>query len=311
MNILFMGTPEFAVACLDSVCSGFCGCRVSVVTTPDSAQGRNYKRTPSPVKKYALEKGFEVYQPESLKREAFEETLLTLAPDIIIVAAYGKLLPEYILNYPKYGCINVHGSLLPEYRGAAPINRAIIDGKKSTGITTMYMAKGLDTGDMLLKRETDIGEYETFGCLYRRLSAIGAELIVETVQRLIKGEITPVKQDDSLCSYAQKIDAQTQQIDWNNSQSSIVNLINGLSPSPAAQTSLNGKILKIYLAEKGDAYPEHSRPCGSVLDLGKKIEIAAKDGGVLLRELQLEGGKRVSDRDFINGRKITKDDILK
>lgn len=310
MNILFMGTPEFAVCCLDAVCREFRADRISVVTAPDSAQGRRYRLQMPPVKRYALEKGLAVYQPQTLKKEEFEALLCRLAPDIILVSAYGRLLPEYVLRYPVYGCINVHGSLLPEYRGAAPINRAIMDGKRTTGITTMYMEKGLDTGDMLLREEVEIGENETFGELYARLSEIGGRLIVRTVRELIAGKIVPQKQDDGCSSYARKIDACTQRIDWNRTQACVVNQINGLSPSPAAVTALNGKTLKLYRAERGARYPEGSHVCGSVLSLDGKIEIAARDGGVILRELQLEGGKRIGWRDFLNGRKIAPEDRL-
>ncbi|MBQ4067606.1 MAG: methionyl-tRNA formyltransferase, partial [Clostridia bacterium] len=235
MKVLFMGTPDFARTCLSAIVEeGFE--IVGVVTQPDKPKGRSYKMTPPPVKVYAEEKGLDVYQPVTLKDEAFKEELEALDPDIIIVAAYGKILPPYIINYPKYGCINAHGSVLPKYRGAAPIQRAIMDGERETGITVMYMNEGLDTGDMILVERTPITEEDTFETLHDRLADIGGRTLVEAMKALEAGTARREKQDDSLATYAEKITKDDCIIDFSVLPEKLLCKIRGLSPFPLAVT---------------------------------------------------------------------------
>jgi len=218
MKILFMGTPEFAVPCLEALINSNHQV-VGAVTQPDKPAGRGHKLTPPPVKVCAEEHNIKVFQPETLKDFAFKAELTELAPDLIIVVAYGKILPEYILQFPKHGCINMHASLLPKYRGAGPIQWVVINGEKKTGITSMLMEKGLDTGDMLLKCETEIGEYETADQLHDRLMVMGADLMIETIKQLEKGELKPEKQNDAESCYAPMISKETAKIDWSKSAS--------------------------------------------------------------------------------------------
>ncbi len=307
-----MGTPDFASASLEAIAEAYgAGNKISVVTSPDKPRGRSLKMSFSAVKESAIKLGLEVFQPENLKKENFEKTLNILNPDIIIVAAYGKLLPEYVLGYPKYGCINVHASLLPEYRGAAPINRCIIDGKSQTGITIMKMEKGLDTGDMLMVAKTAIDPDENVGQLFDRLTEMGAKLVVEAVDKIVKGEITPVKQDESLATYAHKIDTATQTVDFCDKAENIRNLIRGLSPYPAALTRHRetSKIVKIFSARISDEkYPDAQ--CGEIVSLDKCIAVKCGQGVLLIDELAMEGSKRMSAVDFINGRKVAKGDMF-
>lgn len=312
MNILFMGTPDFASASLEAIAKAYGkDNKISVVTSPDKPRGRSLKMAFSAVKESALELELEVFQPENLKKENFYDTLQELSPDIIVVAAYGKLLPEYVLNFPKYGCINVHASLLPEYRGAAPINRCIIDGKTETGITIMQMEKGLDTGDILMAEKTPIGKDENVGQLFDRLTEIGARLLVEAIEKIVKGELTPVKQDDSRATYAAKLETSTQTIDFSCTPETIRNLIRGLSPYPAALTKheASGKIIKVFAARVGDEkYPDAK--CGEIVSLNKSVGVACEGGVLLIDELAMEGSKRMSAVDFINGRKVSKGDMF-
>ena len=213
MRVLFMGTPDFAVPTLKALCSSGYDV-VGVITQPDKPKGRGHHLMPPPVKEYALERGLEVYQPLTLRGEEFASLLSSLDPEVIVVVAYGKILPVNVLEYPKYKCVNVHGSLLPEYRGAAPMQRAIIDGKSETGITTMLMAAGLDTGDMLLKETVAIGEDDNFEDIHDRLSVVGADLLIKTLEGLEDGSITPEKQDDSLSTYAAKIEKSDCELDF-------------------------------------------------------------------------------------------------
>lgn len=309
MKIMYMGTPLFAARVLEIIAEELPDSTIDVVTKVDTPKGRAYKLTPSETKVKALELGLNVYQPESLKEESFREALEASSPDIIIVAAYGKILPEYVLNFPKYGCINVHGSLLPEYRGAAPVNRAIMDGKTETGVTIMYMEKGLDTGDMLLKEKVEIDNNTTATQLFSTLAEVGGRLVVKAVEGLLKGELTPEKQDDTKSTYAEKITSADQMIDWNASAFEIVRRIHGLSDEPSAITHTpDGKILKIFRASLSDE--EFEGECGEVVVAKKKIQVKAGKGSVLLLELQGEGSKRMTDKDFLNGRRIALHDKL-
>ncbi len=310
MNILFMGTPDFASASLEAIADAYGNTdKISVVTSPDKPRGRSLKMSFSAVKEAALARGLEVYQPENLKAENFSDLLESLKPDIIVVAAYGKLLPEYVLNYPKYGCINVHASLLPEYRGAAPINRCIMDGKRETGVTIMQMAKGLDTGDILMARKTPIADDENVGELFDRLAAMGAQLAVEAIDKIVKGELVPIKQDDALATYASKIDTAVQTLDFSLPTERVYNLIRGLSPYPAALTrhEQSGKIVKIFAARIGnEKYPEAQS--GQIVSLDKAVGVACGGGVLLIDELAMEGSKRMRAVDFINGRKVSEGD---
>lgn len=309
MKIMYMGTPAFAARVLEIIAEEFSDSVIMAVTKADTPKGRSYKFQPCETKLKATELGIEVATPENLKEENFGQTLKDFDPDIIIVAAYGKILPEYVLNYAKYGAINVHGSLLPEYRGASPVNRAIMDGKTKTGITIMYMEKGLDTGDMLSKAEVDIHEGMTATELFGELAEIGGRLVCQTVRDLVAGRATREKQDDSFFTYAEKLTSDDQIIDWSKSAFEITRQIHGLSEEPSAITRMaDGKLLKIYRAEACDESFDAQN--GQVVVAKKKIQVSCGKGSVLLKELQLEGGKRMTAADFLNGRKINLDDIL-
>ncbi len=309
LRILFMGTPDFAEICLQALVENGQNV-VGVISQPDKQKGRGMKVQYCDVKRYAIEKELAVYQPETLKDEAIKELLEELNPDIIVVVAYGKILPEYVLEFPKYGCINVHGSLLPEYRGASPIQRAVIDGKKVTGVTTMYMDKGLDTGDMLLTREYEIGENTNTGEAFDDLAKIGAELLLETLDGLEKGTITPVPQDDSKATYAEKIFKDECAVDFNDNAQTVHNKIRGLYPFPGAFCYHNGKMLKlcesrIYKNEAPDG------KCGEVVELSKEgILVKCREGAVLLTKVKPEGKGEMNAIDLINGRKIAVGDVL-
>lgn len=310
MKILFMGTPDFALFSLKAIVESgrheVCG----VITQPDKPKGRGYALLPPPVKVYALEKGLEVYQPDTLKGEDFANLLEELQPELIAVAAYGKILPKNVIDYPKYGCINVHGSLLPEYRGAAPMQRAIIDGKPITGVTIMYMAEGLDTGDMLLKRELTIGENDNFEDIHDGLGALGASTLIEVIDMLESGTATRTPQDDSLSTYAKKITKEDCALCFDSDARTLHNLIRGLSPIPLAFTHTpNGKLLKIIESRICDESTEHATP-GKVLSVDSGIEVACKKGSILILRVLPEGKARMSASDFIRGRGIAVGDIL-
>ncbi len=310
MKILFMGTPDFALFSLKALCEN--GQQpAAVITQPDKPKGRGYVLTPPPVKVYAEELGIPVYQPSSLRGEDFEALLKEIDPDTIVVVAYGKILPKNVLDYPKYGCINVHGSLLPEYRGAAPMQRAIIDGKKSTGITTMYMAEGLDTGDMLLKSEIEIEENDNFENIHDKLGVCGASLLIKTLSALEKGEIKPEAQDSSLANYAEKITKADCLLNFSCSAEQVHNRIRGLSPIPLSFTHTpDGKMLKAVKSEIADREEVHEN-AGEVLSLDNgKITVACKTGAVNILRVLPEGKGQMDSADFIRGRKINVGDIL-
>lgn len=301
MKIIFMGTPEFAVPTLKAVVEA--GHEVvGVYTQTDKAVGRKQIMTPPPVKVCATELGIPVFQPETLRDGEAEQNIRSLNPDAIVTVAYGKILPESILNIPKYGCINGHASLLPRHRGASPIQWVIVSGDKKTGITTMYMAKGIDTGDMLLKCETEIGEYETAGELHDRLSVMGASLMVETLEKLPRGEIIPEKQDDSLSTYAPIINKEMGFLTFDKPAVEIFNLIRGFNPWPAAYFMLDGKRIKVF-ASKVSGKTE--KPAGTIVSSNGELTIACAEGTSLtLTEIQPEGSKRMSARDYLVGHPI-------
>ena len=307
MKILFMGTPDFASEILDSLYSYGYNI-IGAVSQPDKPKGRGHKLMPTDVKLKAEELGVALYQPVSLKDEAFLPTLKELDPDIIVVAAYGKILPDYIIDYPKYGCINVHASLLPEYRGAAPIQRAILNGDEKTGVSIMKMSYGLDTGDVISVESTPIGEYETSGELFDRLAKLGGKLLCKTIADISENTATYTPQDDTLATYAEKITKDTAMIDWCKTNTEISKQICAMSPYPGAITFYNGEVLKIYEAEKTDGEGK----CGEILgiDKGKGLKVACKDGALYLKTVQFAGSKKMNVEDYARGHEILSGAIL-
>lgn len=306
MKIVFMGTPDFAVPCLRKLAES-CHETAAVFTQPDKPKGRGYKMIPTPVKSAALEYGIPVYQPPSLRKgddaeEAFR-LLEEISPDLIVVTAYGQILPKSILELPKYGCINIHASLLPAYRGAAPINWVLLNGEKLTGVTSMQMSEGLDTGDMLIKRTVEIGENETYSQLYSRLSEIGGEVLMETIERLAAGTLSPEKQDDSLSSYSPMIRKEMSALDLTRSAAEVHNVIRGVT----GFTTLGGKRLKVFASEiAGDIAAGEP---GTIAD-PDRFAVSCGDGVIIFNEVQLEGSKRMKTADFLRGKKLIKGDTL-
>ncbi|MBQ9087128.1 MAG: methionyl-tRNA formyltransferase [Clostridia bacterium] len=309
MNVLFMGTPDFAVFSLKALVEAGHSI-VGVVTQPDKPKGRGYALTPSPVKVFATEHGLPVYQPSTLKDEGFTELLRELNPQVIAVVAYGKILPQSVLHYPAFGCINVHGSLLPEYRGAAPMQRAILDGKTVTGITTQYMAEGIDTGDMLLWEEVVIEEDDNFETVHDKLGACGATLLVRSLADLEAGTAKRIPQNHALATYAAKIQKEDCLLDFSKDSFTVHNQIRGLSPFPLAFThTTDGKLLKVTKAERTADSSAHTVP-GEILSLEGGITVACATGSVRLLGVLPEGKSRMAAVDFIRGRKVSLGDIL-
>ncbi len=309
MRILFMGTPDFALFTLKALVEAGENV-VGVVTQPDKPKGRGYALMPPPVKVYAAERGLPVYQPATLKDGAFDAELAALAPDVIVVVAFGKILPRSVLEFPEYGCINVHGSLLPAYRGAAPMQRAIMEGCAVTGITTMQMDVGLDTGDMLLKTEIAIGEDDNFEDIHDRLGAAGAALLLDTLAALRAGNLKPQPQENEKATYAAKIEKSDCLIDFGEPAPAVHDRIRGLSPIPLAFTRTpDGKLLKVSKAKVGKRGGFCGKP-GEVLSLEGEIEIACGEGTVCLLAVLPEGKGRMPAADYIRGRKLTVGDIL-
>ena len=306
LRIIFMGTPDFAVPSLEKlVNAGFEV--VAVITAPDKPAGRGLQLNESAVKKFALSKGLKILQPEKLKDQAFIEELRSLNADLQVVVAF-RMLPEIVWNMPPMGTINVHGSLLPQYRGAAPINWAIINGEKETGVTTFKLRHEIDTGDILLQEKLEIGEAETAGQLYDRMKEIGAELLIQTITKLTgnmlketpQSTISNVSLNHPHLHHAPKISTETCEIKWEKSTSDIYNLIRGLSPQPAAFTFLNGKKLRIFLAEKEIAAIKES-PGEIVSDHKWYLKFACSNGYISVKELQLEGKKKMHIENFLRG----------
>ncbi len=302
MKIVFMGTPDFAVPCLTALADS--GAEVAAVfTQPDKPSGRKYKLVPTPVKKKALEYAIPVYQPLSLRKgedaEQAMKILEEIQPDCIVVAAYGQILPKAILELPKYGCVNVHASLLPKYRGAAPIQRCILEGETETGVTIMQMAEGLDTGDMLVKGSLTIGENETASELHDRLSELGAKLIVEALQGIKDGTITPEQQDDSKSCYAAMITKDMSALDFTKPAIELHRTICALT----GFTTMEGKRFKVFRSKLSDK--KGTAQAGTVLD-AKQLLVQCGEGTTLyLTEVQIEGGKRLQTSDFVRGKKIS------
>lgn len=302
MKIVFMGTPDFSVNALENIVKAGHDV-VGVITQPDKTKGRGGKMQYTPVKEKALELGLDVYQPQRVKETEFIEKLKEMNPDAIVVIAFGQILPKAILDMPKYGCINVHASLLPKYRGAAPIQWSVIDGEKETGVTTMYMNEGLDTGDIIDKVVVPIDKKETGGSLFDKLAIEGGKLILKTLIELENGTAVRTPQDDSKSNYAGMINKQLGKIDFNKSANEIERLIRGLNPWPSAYTKMDGKTLKIWDADVDDS--ENDSAPGTITEVGKDfIRVATGKGSLKILELQLEGKKRMKTRDFLNGAKI-------
>jgi len=300
MNIIFMGTPDFAVPSLKALIDSKYNV-VGVVCQPDRPSGRGRKLTSPPVKILAEAESIPVMQPEKIRTDEFFKEIKSFKPDLICVTAYGKIIPPNILELPKYGCVNVHASLLPNYRGAAPINWAIINGEKNTGITTMLMDEGMDTGDILLKIEIEIGEDDTSIELSEKLSAIGAELLIETIEKGQNDEIEPIKQNDSEATSAPIIKKDVGRIDWSKSAEEIRNLIRGTQPWPGAFTSYNGKNLKIF---KASVNSQGGNPGKVLVSDGGKLVIGTGQNSLDISELQIEGGKRLKVADFLRGNNL-------
>lgn len=297
MKIIFMGTPDFAAASLEALIASKHEI-MAVVTQPDKPKGRKGELTPSPVKTIAVEKGIKVYQPVRVREQEFVEILRGYNPDVIIVVAFGQIIPESILEIPKYGCVNIHGSLLPKYRGAAPIQWAVLDGEKETGVTTMLMDKGIDTGDILLKRVINLTEDETAGSLFDKLMVLGAEAILETLEGLENGSITPEKQGESPTDYAKMLTKAMGLIDFTRTAAELDCFIRGMNPWPSAYTVLDGKTLKIWKAKPVDG----NGGAGSVLSVGKdSFIVCCGENALEILEVQLEGKKRMSAGDFLKG----------
>lgn len=306
MNIVFMGTPDFAVESLKKIYES--GHNIlAVVSQPDRPSGRNMKLMPTPVKEYAESKNIKVYQPEKIRKdEELYKTLKSLKPDVIVVVAFGQILPQKILDIPKYGSVNVHGSLLPKYRGAAPIQWAIISGEKVTGITTMYMDAGMDTGDMIQKAEVKIEDDDNFGTLYEKMKVKGGELIVQTLEKIADGVAPRVKQPDDF-TLAPMIEKTLGNIDWNNDSEDIRNLVRGLNPIPGAYTNIEGQKMKIWRVEFSNMEKTDEMLPGMVIKADKKegLSISTKDGILDIAEIQLPNSKRMLAKEYLNGHDIT------
>ncbi len=309
MKILFMGTPEIAATCLQKLIDDKKNI-IAAVTREDKPRGRGNVMTPTPVKALAEANGIPVYTPKTLRDEEFYRLLSTLAPDVIAVVAYGKILPKEVIDFPKYGCINVHVSLLPKYRGAAPMQRAVMDGERETGVTIMHMDKGLDTGDIITSESFSITEDDDFETVHDRSAEIGARLLSETIDALALGKTNRTKQDESLATYAAKVEKSDCKIDFKLSADAVSARIRGVTPIPGAFAYLGGKMLKISRVKATDgcgAPGEVIEACG----VGEGfIRIACGDGAITVKQVIPEGKGRMTAGDFVRGRKIAKGDIL-
>ena len=323
LNIIFMGTPDFAKESLEAIYNAGHNI-IAVVTNPDRPKGRGMKMIASPVKEFCMQQNIPVLQPEKIRE--IKDTLVQLNPDLFCVVAYGKILPKDILDIPKLGSINVHGSLLPKYRGAAPIQWAVLNGDKTTGITTMYMDEGMDTGDIILKQEVEIGENETTGELWKRLSKIGGELLTETVDKIEKGIAPRTKQEKDF-TLAPMLKKEISKIDWENKTAQeIKNLIRGLNPIMGAYTTYNNKKIKIWKADKIETqkfmeeHPEFKNHIdrfttmvgGTIIfsDEKKGLYVKAKDGILLIQEVQAENSRKMNIQDFLRGNPLKMGEVF-
>lgn len=305
MRIVFMGTPDFAVPCLQTLIDG--GHEIAgVFTQPDKPKNRGHQMTPPPVKVCAQNAGLAVFQPKSLRNAEAEALIKALNPELCVVVAYGKILPKNILDIPKHGCINVHASLLPKYRGAGPIQWSVLNGETETGITTMYMAEGIDTGDMILQVKTPIGENETADKLHDRLSVLGAEVLAETIYQLEEGKLAAIPQDDALSTHAPMLTKELCAIDFTKPAQQVHNQIRGLWSWPCAQTSFAGKRIKVCASRIAEGC--YAEAAGTLVD-HKTFTVVCGDGrAVMLCEVQPEGGKRMPGADFLRGRRAVNGD---
>lgn len=303
MKLVFMGTPEIAKTCLEKICNTGHNV-IGVYTKPDTPKNRGMKLFMSPVKEYALSQNIPVYQPVSFKDDAVIEELRHLEPDLIVVVAYGKILPQRVLDIPSHGCVNMHASILPELRGAGPVQWSILNHCKETGITAMYMSAGMDEGDMIEIRKTPIDPMETGAELMDRLSVIAAQLACDTVDSIAAGTVTRTQQDHSKATYAPMLDKSLSPIDWTQSVTYVIDQVRGLIPWPVATTTIQGKTFKIFRIE--DCGKTTDAPAGQLLALSKKgLEVACGDGHVaLITQLQAEGGKRMTAADYFRGHPI-------
>ncbi|MDE7184653.1 MAG: methionyl-tRNA formyltransferase [Lachnospiraceae bacterium] len=301
MKIIFMGTPDYAAEALEALVKA--GHEVTaVVTQPDRAKGRSGQVQCTPVKECAVRHGIAVLQPVKIKTPEAIEELKKYEADVYVVAAFGQILSKEILELPRFGCVNIHASLLPKYRGAAPINQCIIDGERETGVTIMQMDAGIDTGDILTQKKVIIEDKETAETLFDKLSQAGAALIVETLPKIERGEVTPAKQDESLASYVKMMDKAQGRIDWTCDAVSIERLVRGLNPWPSAYTSFQGKTVKIWRSDVVEATAERTEQPGTIVLVEKDFfDVACGTGNLRIYELQLEGKKRMDTKRFLLG----------
>lgn len=307
MKTVFMGTPDFAVDCLEALINSEHEV-AAVYSQPDKPQGRKMIMTPPEVKVCAEKHSIPIFQPQTLKDGEVTKQLRDIAPDLIVVVAYGKIIPQDILDIPKYGCINVHASLLPKLRGAAPIQWSVINGETETGVTTMQLDSGLDTGDILIVKKTNIEENETSGELFDRLKVLGAHALMETIDAIINGTLNPIKQDDSLSTYASMLNKSLSAVDWSKSALEVHNHIRGLEPWPVASTVINSKPVKLYGSRLGKSFD--GKP-GEVVSSDKVLEVCCGDKNtVLITQLQAQGKNKLASADFLRGFKIEKGTVL-
>lgn len=303
LRIVYMGTPEFSVEPLKRLNEKYDV--VMVVTQPDKKIGRKQEIKFSPVKEYAIENNIEVFQPVKI-REDYKK-VLDKNPDVIITCAYGQIIPKEILDYPRYRCINIHASLLPKYRGGAPIHHSIINGDEYTGISIMYMDEKMDSGDVLYQKAIRIEDNDNVGTMFEKLSVLGADMIIDSLPKIISGEIKPIKQNESEVTYAFNISKEDEKIDFNNSSKDIFNKIRGLNPFPVGYSLLDGKRVKIFSSKIGNSNKEGQ--FGEIINVYKDgIGIKTNDGEIILLEIQIEGKKRTSVKDYLNG--LNKDDLI-
>lgn len=311
MRIVFMGTPDFAAGALEALVRA--GHEITLaVTQPDRPKGRSSELVPSPVKVCALSHGIPVFQPVRIKTPEAMEELKRYEADIYIVAAFGQILSQEILDMPRYGCLNIHASLLPKYRGASPIQHVIIDGEERTGVTIMQMDAGIDTGDMLYKKEILIGEKDNYETLHDKLTVLGGEAVVEALALLEQGKLVPEKQQDELSCYAPLIDKAMGEIDFSKSAAAIDRKVRGMTPWPSAFTRYRGKQLKIWRAEPdGTVNADGSQNPGEILEVNRDfVTVAAGEGAIRIYELQMEGKKRMTVHDFLLGFKMLPGEIM-
>lgn len=309
MRILFMGTPDFSVPTLDALIASEHEV-VAVVSQPDKPKGRGRQLQPTPVKARAIEAGIPVYQPVKARQEGFIDEMRALDVDLAVVIAFGQILTTEFLEMPKYGCMNVHASLLPKYRGAGPIQWSVIKGEEVTGVTTMYMDAGIDTGDMLLKEEVIIDSDETGGSLHDKLSVVGGPLMLKTIEALEKGTLVRIPQNDEASTHAPMLNKQMGNIKWSSPAVEIERLIRGLNPWPSAFTYLDGKMLKIWEAQVVELEDDHHMS-GSVFDINKDgMVVKCQKNGLLIKSLQLQGKKRMAASDFLRGYNVEEGIIL-